>query len=116
MARRFSYSPTEAKLCPTPLGVRNYPSPPIFEQFRSFCSLRELGATVLYSLLGVDLGGGVAFVDSGAHWNRPEGFCALSAIRLGSRNFGLSLPHAANGCSKAAIRRDGVAGFGRSRP
>jgi hypothetical protein len=55
-------------------------------------------------------------VDSGAHWNRPEGFCALIAIRLGSMNFGLSLPHAANARLNAAIRRDGVAGFGRVEP
>ena len=73
MARRFSYSHTDAKLRPTPLGVRT--TPPACRSPNSsaqFCSLRQIDATTLYWLLGVDLGGGVAFVDSGAHWNRPE--------------------------------------------
>jgi hypothetical protein len=42
--------------------------------------------------------------------------CALLAIRLGSINFGLSLPHAANGRYKAMISCDPVPGAGRSEP
>jgi len=45
-----------------------------------------------------------------------EVICALLAIRLGSINFGLSLPHAANGRYKAMISCDPVPGVGRLLP
>src|SRR5260370_25930494 len=45
-----------------------------------------------------------------------SGICALLAVRLGPMNFGLSLPHAANGCFRARISRGEVAGRGWPPP
>jgi len=109
MARRFSYSPTEAKLCPTPLGARNYPRLPIFEQFRSIlftAPSRQSCTRYRASISAVESRSWVM-----AHWNRPEGFCARIAIRLGSMNFALSLPHAANARLGLYLANVGDRGF-----
>ena len=46
-----------------------------------------------------------------AHWNRPGGFRARIAIRLGSMNFALSLPHAANARLGLYLANAGDRGF-----
>jgi len=55
----------------------------------NFRSLRQIEATILLRLLSVDLGGGVAFLDSVSRWSRQEAFMFIGLRFAQTANDGL---------------------------